>query len=405
MRLHHLSLANFRNYTRLELDFSTPLTLLQGDNAQGKTNLLEAIYVLATSRTPHAVAEREMVNWLALEEPFPYARLVADVERAGRRQRLEIVLSPPSQGLTWQNGEGNNGPTFRKRVKINGVARRAVDLVGLLPVVLFLPEDIELVSGAPAVRRRYLDIALCQIDPAYCRALADYNRVLTRRSALLRQLRERGGSQEQMRFWDERLITYGSVLLARRREAVDALEEEAQARQRALTHGGEHLRLRYLPGIDLTRGRPGEEISPPLAVGEIAALFGEQLHAGREKELAAGTCLYGPHRDDLRFLIGGRDLRLYGSRGQQRTVALAMKLAEMAVMTRALGEPPLLLLDDMMSELDARRRAALLATLNGVPQAICTTTDWSDFDAEFRARARCLRVVEGRIEEHPLPTP
>jgi DNA replication and repair protein RecF len=398
MRLHHLSLANFRNYTRLELDFSTPLTLLQGDNAQGKTNLLEAIYVLATSRTPHAVAEWEMVNWLALAEPFPYARLVADVERAGRRQRLEIVLSP-------QNGEGNNGPTFRKQVKINGVARRAVDLVGLLPVVLFLPEDIELVSGAPAGRRRYLDIALCQIDATYCRALADYNRVLTRRNALLRHLRERGGNQEQMRFWDERLVTYGSVLLARRQEAIGALEKEAQARQRALTEGREHLRLRYVPGIDLTRGGPGEETSPPLTVGEIATLFAEQLHLGREKELAAGTCLYGPHRDDLRFLIGGRDLRLYGSRGQQRTVALAMKLAEMAVMTQALGEPPLLLLDDMMSELDARRRAALLSTLNGVPQAICTTTDWSDFAAEFRARARCLRVVEGRIEEQPLSTP
>ncbi len=392
MRLHHLSLANFRNYTRLELDFSTPLTLLQGDNAQGKTNLLEAIYVLATSRTPHAVAEREMVNWLALEEPFPYARLVADVERAGRRQRVEVVLSP-------QNGGGNNGPIFRKQVKINGVARRAVDLVGLLPVVLFLPEDIELVSGAPAVRRRYLDIALCQIDATYCRALADYNRVLARRNALLRHLRERGGNREQTRFWDERLVTYGSVLLARRQEAIGALEKEAQARQRALTEGSEHLRLRYLPGIDLTRGRAGAEALSPLAVGEIATLFAEQLHVGREKELAAGTCLYGPHRDDLRFLIGGRDVRLYGSRGQQRTVALAMKLAEMAVMTQALGEPPLLLLDDMMSELDTRRRAALLSTLNGVPQAICTTTDWSDFDAEFRARARCLRVVEGRIED------
>ncbi|MCC7352130.1 MAG: DNA replication/repair protein RecF [Anaerolineae bacterium] len=392
MRIHHLSLANFRNYTRLELDFSTPLTLLQGDNAQGKTNLLEAIYVLATSRTPHAVAEREMVNWLALEESFPYARLVADVERAGRRQRLEIVVAP-------QNGEGGNGPTFRKQVKINGVARRALDLVGLLPVVLFLPEDIELVSGAPAVRRRYLNVALCQIDAAYCRALAEYNRVLTRRSALLRHLRERGGNQDQMRFWDERLVMYGSTLLARRQEAISALEGEAQTRQRALTQGREHLRLRYLPGIDLAPDRPEEEVLPMLEAARIEALFGEELRAGREKELAAGTCLYGPHRDDLRFLIGGRDLRLYGSRGQQRTVALAMKLAEMAVMTQALGEPPLLLLDDMMSELDARRRAALLSTLNGVPQAICTATDWSDFDEGFRARARCLRVVEGRIEE------
>ena len=392
MRIYHLSLANYRNYTRLELDFSTPLTLLQGDNAQGKTNLLEAIYVLATSRTPHAVAEREMVNWLALEESLPYARLQADVERAGRRQRLEIVLAP-------QNGEGGNGPSFRKQVKINGVVRRALDLVGLLPVVLFLPEDTDLVSGAPAVRRRYLDVALCQIDAAYCRALAEYNRVLTRRSALLRHLREQGGNQDQMRFWDERLIKYGSALLTRRQEAIGALEVEAQARQTALTEGREQLRLRYLPGIDFTPGKPEGEALPVLSPAEMGALFEEQLHGGRAKELAAGTCLYGPHRDDLRFLIGGRDLRLYGSRGQQRTVALAMKLAEMSVMTQALNEPPLLLLDDMMSELDAKRRAALLSTLNGIPQAICTATDWSDFDEGFRARARCLRVVEGRIEE------
>jgi DNA replication and repair protein RecF len=399
MRIHHLSLVNFRNYTRLELGFSTPLTLIQGDNAQGKTNLLEAVYVLATSRSPRGASEREMVNWLALAEPIPYARLAADVERGGRRQRLEIVLAP-------QNGREGSGPTLRKQVKINGVAKRAMDLVGLLPVVLFAPEDVELASGAPAIRRRYLDVALCQVDGAYCRALTEYNRVLMQRNALLRHLREQGGSPEQLRFWDERLVKYGSVLLARRRDFIAALEKEAQPRLQALTEGRERLRFHYLAGIDLLRQTPApppsgreDAATAALTADEIANLFGEQLRAARPREIAAGACLYGPHRDDLRTLINGRDLRLYGSRAQQRTVALTMKLAEMAVMGQTLGEPPLLLLDDIMSELDAKRRAALAAVLDGVPQAICTTTDWSDFTEALRARARCLRVVEGRIEE------
>lgn len=405
MRLHHLSLVNFRNYTRLELGFSTPLTLIQGDNAQGKTNLLEAIYLLATSRSPSGAAEREMVNWLALEEPLPYARLAAEVERGGRRHRLEIILAP-------QSGERDDGPAFRKQVKINGVAKRALDLIGLLPVVLFMPGDIELASGAPAVRRRYLDVALCQMDGAYCRALAEYNRVLTQRSALLRHLREQGGNPEQLRFWDERLAQCGSVLLVRRREFIAALENEARPRLLTLTEGREDVRFLYLPGVDLLRqaspppsgrerGLAMEAPSAPttLTVDEVAARFGEQLHAARAREIAAGACLYGPHRDDVRILINGRDVRLYGSRAQQRTVALTMKLAEMAVMTQALGEPPLLLLDDIMSELDARRRAALAAALDGVPQAICTATDWADFAERLRARARCLHVVEGRIEE------
>lgn len=406
MRINHLSLANFRNYSRLELDFSMPLTLLQGNNAQGKTNVLEAIYLLATSRSPHAIAEREMVNWLTLEEPQPFARLTAEIERAGRRQKLEIVLVP-------QNGEGNNGPTFRKQVKINGVAKRALNLIGLLPVVLFLPGDIDLVAGGPAGRRHYLDVALCQMGAAYCRALAEYNRVLAQRSALLRHLGEHGGDREQMRFWDERLVEHGSLILVRRQQVISSLESEAQARHLALTDGRERLRLRYLPGLDLSRlaspaGDAGEAETGAQSwnIRQVAALYTQQLRAGHEREIGAGGSLYGPHRDDIRFLVNGRDLRLYGSRGQQRTVALTLKLAEVAVMAQSLGESPLLLLDDVMSELDAERRAALLALLDGASQAICTTTDWSDFGEDFCRRAHCLQVVEGRVEPLPQePTP
>lgn len=403
MRLVRLSLTNFRNFARLTLDFPKPITLLQGGNAQGKTNLLEAIYYLATSRSPRASADREVVNWLAFEEPLPFARLVADVVRGGSPVRLEITL-------VQQANQGGNAPRFSKQVRINGVNKRALDLVGCLPVVLFLPRDIRLVTGSPAGRRRYLNVTLCQIDAAYCRALAQYERVLTQRNALLRELRERGSErgEEQLRFWDERLVTLGSLLTARRAALVEALDEEARRQHRELSAGRERLRLRYVSGITERLPLAGQQLAlklegamepPTVDTDRIAALFQERLRAMRSREIAAGMSLLGPHRDDVHFLIEGRDLRAYGSRGQQRTAALALKLAEVTVMSRELGEPPLLLLDDVMSELDDARRRALLALLTSVPQAIVTATDWEDFSPAFRAQARQLRVVEGRIEE------
>jgi len=400
VRLVRLSLTNFRNFARLTLDFSKPITLLQGGNAQGKTNLLEAIYYLATSRSPRANTDREVVNWLAFEEPLPFARLVADVMRGDSPLRLEITL-------VQRANQGGSAPRFSKQIRINGVNKRALDLVGCLPVVLFLPRDIHLVTGPPAGRRRYLNVTLCQMDATYCRALAQYEHVLAQRNALLRELRERdrGEEEERLRFWDERLVRLGGQLTVRRAALVAALDEEARRRHRELSGGRERLRLRYVSGItdDLSmRGRQlvleGVE-PPPVDTEEMVALFRERLRAMRGREIAAGVSLLGPHRDEMRFLIGGRDLRAYGSRGQQRTAALALKLAEVAVMSRELGEPPLLLLDDIMSELDETRRRALLALLTSVPQAIITATDWEDFSPTFRAQAHQLRVVEGRIEE------
>ncbi len=403
MRLQHLSLVNFRNYVRLELDFPERITLLQGDNAQGKTNLLEAIHYIATGRAPHASAERELVNWLASEDPLPHARVVAVIAQNQHTTRLEITLLP------------NNGPgpqlNFRKQVRINGVPRRALDLVGHLRVVLFLPEDIELVAGSPGHRRRYLDVALCQMSRPYCRALASYNRVLAQRNALLRTLRERGGDPGQLRFWDEQLVEHGALLVTERQRFIANLDTEARVRHRELTSGRERLQLRYRPSFDPRRpvgtmGSPPlplvmEEYpsAPPPSQAEVMERFAAALQAGRERDIAAGMTLIGPHRDDMQFLVGGRDLRIYGSRGQQRTAALALKLAEVQVMAQETGEPPVLLLDDVMSELDGSRRQMLLSALEGVPQILITTTDWDVFTPAFRAQARLLRVVSGRIEE------
>ncbi|MCS7221281.1 MAG: DNA replication/repair protein RecF [Anaerolineae bacterium] len=407
--MHHLSLTNFRNYIRLELDFPARWTLLQGGNAQGKSNLLEAIYYLATGRALQAEAERELVNWLALEDPLPYARAAADITHAHQSQRLEITLMPA------------NGPgrllNFRKQVRINGVIRRALDLVGNLRVVLFVPQDIELIAGPPAHRRRYLDVALCQMSRAYCRALASYNQVLAQRNALLRAFQERGAAsmrgsdQEQLQFWNEQLIEHGTLLMRERQRFVANLDIEARARHRELTNGREYLQLYYVPSFD-PAGRPLPNAQLPLALApngiepasfpppaEVAEAFADHLRALYQREFATGVTLVGPHRDDLRFMVANRDLRIYGSRGQQRTAALALKLAEVQVMAQETGEPPILLLDDVMSELDATRRQMVLRTLNDVAQAIITTTDWEDFTPSFRAQAHLLRVSNGKIEE------
>jgi DNA replication and repair protein RecF len=402
--LSHLSLTNFRNFSRLELGLTQGITLLQGLNAQGKTSFLEAVAYLSTSRSLLAGAERELVHWLAWEEPLPFARLVGDLVAAGgRKQRIEITLV--------QSSTSNAGaPLLRKEVRVNGVSRRAIDLVGHMPTVLFLPQDIELISGSPSVRRRYLDIALCQMQPDYCRALGSYNKVLDQRNALLKALRDQGGPREQLAFWDEQLVAQGSLLIARRAAFLTELEAEANQRQLALTDGRERLHVRYLPSLELNgnddlAGGDADtlcEPSPLYLAGDqpsIAAAFQAALARTRQREIAAGMSLLGPHRDDVQFTAQGRDLRTYGSRGQQRTAALSVKLAEVAIMRRALGAPPLLLLDDVMSELDGSRRALLLEALSGVQQALVTTTDWADFTPEFRSHARCLHVVEGRIEE------
>lgn len=405
MYLSHLSLTNFRNFSRLELDLSAGITLLQGQNAQGKTSFLEALAYLSTSRSLLAGAERELVHWLAWEEPLPFARLVGEmVVAGGRKHKIEITLVQSSK-------TGAGAPLLRKEVRVNGVSRRAIDLVGQMPTVLFLPQDIELIAGSPSVRRRYLDIALCQMQPDYCRSLSAFNKVLDQRNALLKTLREQGGPREQLAFWDEQLVAQGSLLIARRAAFVAELETEANQRQQALTDGRERLHVRYLPnlepngnGEDLARGDAStlREPSPLYLAGVQASIvdaFQAALIRTRSREVAAGMSLLGPHRDDVQFIAQGRDLRTYGSRGQQRTAALSVKLAEVAIMRRALGAPPLLLLDDVMSELDDSRRALLLEALDGVQQALVTTTDWGDFTPDFRRRARCLRVTEGRIEE------
>jgi len=400
MRLKHLSLTNFRNYLRLELDLPPRVTLLQGGNAQGKTNLLEAIYYLTAATSPQAEADRQLINWLAWEEDPPFARLSADIDE-GPLRRLEMVLLPSPQG------------EMRKEIKINGVKRRVADLLGLLKVVIFLPQDVDLIAGSPSPRRRYLNALISQVDRAYPQALLEYERLLLQRNHLLRRLRERV-DWGQLEFWDERLVERGSQIIAARLRAVSALNGLAQEIHLHLTGGEEGLRLFYksslpleekarspyqLP-LDMLHHPASQILQPQLPPEEIANLFHQRLRERRREEIERGITLVGPHRDDLRLFIGGMDLTIYGSRGQQRTCALSLKLAQMELVRAETGEEPILLLDDVMSELDPARRKYLLASI-GEEQVIITATELAPFPPEFLARATLFRITEGRVQ--PLP--
>ena len=406
MRLNSLSLTNFRNYARLEMRFLERVTLLRGANAQGKTNLLEAIHLLATGRSPRAGSERELIHWLALESPLPYARLQCQTGDAAEPQTLELVLE-----LT---GNGGNGQRIQKRVRVNGAPKRALDLVGRMRVVLFLPEDVSLVAGAPGERRRYLDIALCQISSSYCHALSEYNRSLSQRNALLKQLREAGGDRGQLTFWNARLAEFGSLVSHRRTSAVRDLDRIAGQKHRELSGGKENLLLTYLPSPDLNapwsaNGRRLDRLAQSLAQAPSLSeclgredwrqRFLENLQHGEVRDIAAGTSLIGPHRDDVGFFADDRDLRTYGSRGQQRTAALALKLAELQMMREETDDSPLLLLDDVMSELDGSRRKMVTEALESVSQAVITSTDFADFPSGVLDQAGRYEVVSGCISQ------
>jgi len=372
--------------------------VLQGDNAQGKSNLLEAIYLLATSRSPHTTNERELINWSALREELPVCRLAADVQRAGRNLSLEIALRGKPAALSeaedsfspWQTAP--KAPPIHKRIRVNGVVRRAVDLIGQINVVLFSVQDINIVGGEPALRRRYLDITNSQIDPHYLRQLQRYHRVLWQRNRLLRQIAENQASPDELSFWDQELVQTGAYLTVQRDHMVAELEHLTRVIHDEVSSDQEKLRLAYLRSIDKERGKGDSRIE------ETAEVYARSLHAARKKEIAQGMSLVGPHRDDLRFLTDEIDLGIFGSRGQQRTVALSLKLAEAKFMLSKTGDNPILLLDDVLSELDSQRRHHLLGTVARYQQVLMTTTNLDDFEPDFLKQAVLFRVDQGRIE-------
>ena len=398
MRLTHLSLTNFRNFARLDVDVPAGPLLLVGDNAQGKTSLLEAVYFLACFSSFQTSTDRQLINFVEARNPLAVTRLVGDYDRNQSSHRLEVrlILEPT----------GANGQRLRKEVLLDGVKKQPNDIIGHFNAVIFIPQMSQIIEGGPEERRRYINMALSQAVPSYAGVLADYAQALTQRNSLLKTLAENGGDARQLDPWDETLTRLGSRIIAWRVAAVQQIERLAARIHHELTHGREILRLSYQPSYDpLPRpnGQIGMKLTTEIDRSTIAAEdirqgFQSRLLELRSEELARGMTVIGPHRDELRFLGNGIDLGDYGSRGQMRTTLLALKLAEVSWMKERTGEWPVTLLDEVMAELDVQRRTDLLKYVQAGGQVMLTATDAATFAEDFRAQAQVWHVSEGHIQ-------
>jgi len=359
--LDTLGLTDLRSYSTLEVRFGPGPHLVWGLNAAGKTSLLEAIVVLARGSSHRTTTDAELVRW---------GSDVARIEGRAGAEELEVVLVRP--------GSAAAATGARKRIRVNGVPRRATALAEKLRVVLFAPEDMLLVAGSPSLRRATIDQLASTLMPSYAAELATYGRALQQRNGLLRAIRDETAGREELRYWDRPFLDAGGAVVAARHELLRRLAAPiAEAHREIAPEEGAAGQL----GLSYETNAPaGPDETPRDALAR-------RLEETAEKELWNGSTLIGPHRDDVAFVIAGRDLAAFASRGQQRTAILALKLAELDLVTEHDGRSPLLLLDDVFSELDPARRGHLVRRISELPQAFVTTTTLADLDQGLRAIA------------------
>ncbi len=365
-----LSLVDLRGYARLDAMFGDGPQLIWGPNAAGKTSLVEAIVLLAWGHSHRTTTDAELIRWAA-----DLARVEGSL---GPDHTIDVALVRPGSAAAAGGG--------RKRIRVNGVPRRPAALAEHLRVVVFAPEDMLLVAGSPALRRSVLDHLASSLYPTYAAELATYSRALQQRNGLLRAIRDETGSRDDLRYWDRPFLDAGGAIVAARHRLLTEL-----AGPFAAAHA-------EIAPDEASRGQLGlQYLTNAPAVGEETArdALERRLAETAEKELWNGTTLVGPHRDDVAFVLEGRDLAAFASRGQQRTAILALKLAELDLLQARDGRPPLLLLDDVFSELDPARRAHLVRRITALPQAFVTTTTLDDLDPALLAIATSWEVRTG----------
>lgn len=373
MQITELTLRSYRSYETLHLAFDPGVQIFLGANAQGKTNIIEALYYAAFGRSHRTSSDAELI------------RVGADGAHIGLSFRRHDV--PGELSFTFARGA-------RRRITYAGESLRQRDLVGLLPMVLFSPEDLFLVKGAPALRRRYLDAELSQASPAYYGELLRYTRILKQRNAVLKDIRERLAAPEDLPPWDAQLARSAAYIVTRRIAAVAQLGA-LSARVQAVLAAGEELALAYE-----IAGAGAEDFAEDDMTESLHLWYNKMLYEGRARDIARAATGVGPHLDDLVLRVGGMSLRSYGSQGQQRTGALALKLAELFYLQENIGEAPILLLDDVMSELDADRRRALLDFIRHEHiQTFITATDAAYFPAERMGTYRYVEAGTVRDEK------
>ena len=389
---------------QLDLDLPEGVVVFFGPNAQGKTTLLEAVYLLAIARSFRAENEREVVNFHAAAEGGQ-ALVGGTIEKAGERLGVYVgfqcIPAPDAAGIANQGGGPGYsirpGYSVRKEIRVSRVRRTAAELVGTVNAVLFSAEDIQLVQGSPAGRRRYLDVLMSQADPLYLRGLQRYQRVIQQRNQLLRMLREGRAENEELAFWNDELVREGAWVTWRRHEVMAVLSQSCTQHHRELGGPEECLQMEYLPSVPLGDGLSSTEDR-----------FRESLTASQRRERAVAATVVGPHRDDFNLLIDQVDMSNFASRGQARTLALTLRLAEAAYLATARAEGPIVLLDDVLSEMDAFRRRRVLEKVSQYQQTFITTTDLELVQEFFGKKATYYKVDGGKVclmDEEPLDSP
>jgi len=352
MNIKSLKLTNFRNWQNYQLDFDN-VTILIGQNGVGKTNLVEAVWLASTGRSWRTRHDGEMIEW-----GQEFARIVLKLEKTEKNQELELF---------WQKGDK---PI--KQLKLNGAKHRLIDLLGTIPAVLFNPEALDIVNGAPALRRRFMDIILSQTDRHYALNLLEYHRVLRERNKLLAAIKLCYSQPDELEFWDEKLVELGGFMIKSRESLINFFNQTLTGNYQKISGANEKLELRYKPSAESDR-------------------LSEILTAGREREIEQSTSLYGPHRDDFQINLNQREAADFASRGEFRSAVLALKMAELDYLAGKIGEKPILILDDIFSELDAARRSHLAKVVSG-QQTVITTTDLDHLDKKLQKTAKIIEI-------------
>lgn len=367
MYLDRLHLRNFRNYREQEIIFSAPKTILLGDNAQGKSNLLEAVELLSTLRSHRVTRDRDLVLAGEVE-----SKITARLTRKYGTSDLALSLRTKGRRTATINGEN---------------VKRQLDFLGTLNAVEFSALDLELVRGNPEIRRHWLDSLLFQVEPVYAHILHEYQRVLKQRNSLLRQSEQRALDPAELDLWNHQLISTGIKVIRRRARIIDRLAPLAQTWHTKISKNTEILAVSYLPNVNFSEDTPAA----------IYQAFDERLKLRQAAEQSLGNTLVGPHRDEIDLTINQTPAKAYGSQGQQRTLVLALKLAELELIEQIVGESPLLLLDDVLAELDLTRQDRLLNAIADRFQTLITTTHLGAFDAKWLDAAEILNVSAGAL--------
>lgn len=368
MHIEHLSLTNYRNYKTLDLSFSPEINVFIGENAQGKTNIMEAIYVLSMAKSHRTTNDRELIRW-----EQEYGKIEGEVHRKYGKLPLELVLSKKG-----------------KKARVNHLEqKRLSNYIGQLNVVMFAPEDLDLVKGSPLVRRRFLDMEIGQISPVYLHDLLKFQKVLKQRNTILRENRGKSNFTDiTFDIYTEQYIQVAVQIIRKRFYFMELLQKWAEPIHKGISREIESLKVSYGTLKELNSGQ---------TVEEMENILEEKLKSMRVREIERGLTLVGPHRDDLYFFVNGYNIQTYGSQGQQRTTALSLKLAEIELVKQEVGEPPVLLLDDVLSELDDYRQSHLLNTIQGQVQTFITTTNITGIDHETIRQATIYNVNAGVV--------